>query len=118
MAQCIYALRRVILFRVSEEGLEHGPRDIILERQISYFADFDSINGMWDHLGDDHPLSPDLEAICNRFGKKNPRKPFKLWQGLDADFKDLVSGMTNFDPKKRITAEEALAHPWFHDVEQ
>jgi serine/threonine protein kinase len=46
----------------------------------------------------------------------NPRKPFSLWKNIDADFKDLVSGLTNFEPTKRLTAHEALAHRWFSDV--
>jgi calcium-dependent protein kinase len=28
------------------------------------------------------------------------------------NFKDLIKKMLNTDPRKRITAQEALAHPW------
>ncbi|PGH21505.1 hypothetical protein AJ80_03173 [Polytolypa hystricis UAMH7299] len=33
-----------------------------------------------------------------------------LWEGIEPVFKDLVCQMTAFDPRKRITAREALAH--------
>jgi len=35
---------------------------------------------------------------------------------LDSDFKDLIGGLTNFDPANRLTADEALSHNWFQDV--
>lgn len=60
-----------------------------------------------------------FEVLRDGFNKENPRKPFSLWKNyvaIDADFKDLISGLTNFDPAKRITAHEALEHKWFKDV--
>ena len=50
-----------------------------------------------------------------------PYEPFSDWPDVsDAafkDFKDLVRGMMNLDPTKRVTARQALEHPWFADVE-
>jgi serine/threonine protein kinase len=88
---------------------------IVLEHQISYFADQEGLAGFLEHLGDS-PWVNIFQVIRDGFGKENPRRPFTLWGDVEADFKDLIAGLTNFDPKKRITAHDALAHKWFADV--
>jgi serine/threonine protein kinase len=40
-----------------------------------------------------------------------------MWTDIEEDFRDLLVGLTKFDPSKRLTAEEALQHPWFRDIE-
>jgi serine/threonine protein kinase len=40
----------------------------------------------------------------------------QLAPGLDDQGLDLLAAMFEYDPTRRITAEEALAHPWFEDV--
>ncbi|KAH8167198.1 hypothetical protein CIB48_g1066 [Xylaria polymorpha] len=94
------------------------PTIDILTRQVSYFANWDDFDGFLKYLGRRHPWASDFRRIADSFDEKNPRRPFALWKSdlLDADFKDLISKMTNFDPRKRITAEEALDHPWFADA--
>ena len=89
----------------------------ILERQISYFANLESYQGLLRHLGDS-PYCQILEVTVAGFDKEHPREPFAKWkmESLDSDFKDLVGGLTNFDPAKRLTAGEALSHNWFKDV--
>ncbi len=93
---------------VDQETLPEGELALahVLQRQISYFADLESFNGLLRHLGD----SP--------WCQENPREPFYLWnmEPIDSDLKDLIGGLTNFDPAKRLTASEALSHKWFHDV--
>jgi len=117
IVQCIYAVLRRIIFAVDEVELAEGeePLSVVLERQISYFADEDGLDGLLKHLGDS-PLCVVLKVIRDGFNKTNPRKPFSLWKNVDADFKDLVEGSTNFGPAKRFTALEALAHRWLRDV--
>lgn len=56
-------------------------------------------------------------VVSKCFNETNRRRLFSLWKYLDADFRDLVCGMTNFDTAKRFTAKEALAHRWFAEVE-
>lgn len=36
---------------------------------------------------------------------------------LDDEGLDLLSKMLVYNPRKRISADEALQHPWFHDVQ-
>ncbi|KAN0115152.1 kinase-like protein [Hyaloscypha variabilis] len=116
---CIYVMTRRIIFKVEEEDLEEGavePLAVILERQISYFADEEGLNAFLKYLGDS-PWCHVLEVLRDGFNKTNPRKPVTLWKGIDEDFRDLITGLTKFDPAQRLTANEALRHRWFEDVE-
>lgn len=89
----------------------------VLERQVSYFADLESFDALLKHLGDS-PWCHVLEALRDGFDEENPREPFDRWnmEPLDSDFKDLIRGLTNFDPAKRLTADQALQHKWFNDA--
>ena len=35
------------------------------------------------------------------------------WEMISPQAKDLVRGLLEVDPKKRLTAVEAIEHPWF-----
>lgn len=39
--------------------------------------------------------------------------PQEDWKHISADAKNLVQNMMNPDPKKRLSAKEAMDHPWF-----
>lgn len=65
-----------------------------------------------EYLGDS-PWCEVLKVLRDGFNKNNPRKPFCLWKDIDADFKDLIGGLTNLDPRKRLSAHKALEHKWF-----
>jgi serine/threonine protein kinase len=49
---------------------------------------------------------------------KNCRIEFKekSWKNVSENAIDLVKGMTEQDPAKRISAEEALRHPWLYEA--
>ncbi|ORY60998.1 kinase-like domain-containing protein [Pseudomassariella vexata] len=110
-------LRRVIFWMDLPQNSD--PSFAILERQISHFADWDDFDGFLDYLGRGHPWRQNFSQIAKTFNENNPRRPFSLWRSdvLDEDFKDLIGKMTNFDPRKRITAREALEHRWFQGLE-
>lgn len=117
-------LSRRVIFAPSAKEMEHPDMEalsIILERQVSYFAELDTFDALLRHLGPKSPWCEVFNVVLSGLNAKNPRQPFRLWKtekpGFDQDFKDLVGGMTNFDPAKRITTREALAHKWFADVE-
>ncbi|TLD28387.1 hypothetical protein PspLS_04090 [Pyricularia sp. CBS 133598] len=38
-------------------------------------------------------------------------EPFFDWFGIDSEFKDFICKMTALDPRRRVTAREALQHP-------
>jgi len=111
-------LKHVILY-VDAKALPEGelPLAHVLERQISYFADLESLDGLLRHLGDS-PWCQVLEVLRDGFNKEHPREPFVRWniEPLDSDLKDLIGGLTNFDPAKRLTADKALLHRWFQNV--
>lgn len=115
--QCIYAVLNKILFAVDRDALdpELEPVAIILERQISYFADPEDVHALIEHVGDS-PWCEILRVICDGFNDENPTTPFALMKDYDPIFKDFIAALTNLDPAKRVTAEEALAHEWLDDV--
>ena len=39
----------------------------------------------------------------------------EVWQDVSESAKDLIVGLLNVDPDKRLSAEQALSHPWFLD---
>jgi serine/threonine protein kinase len=102
---------------VTEEELGEGEDKlaIVIERQLSYFSDWESLQGLLQHLGDS-PWSQIFNVIALSFGEEQPRAPIALWKDIDPEFKDLVGRLTTVDPKKRITAHEALSHQWFADA--
>jgi serine/threonine protein kinase len=108
--------KRVIL-AVDEEKVPEGKEvlDIVLERQLSYFSTLEGIEGLIRYL-DDSPWAQLISVIAADFNEENPRRPFEMWQDIDADFKDLITQMMNVDPTRRLTANEALSHKWFADV--
>ncbi len=111
-------MHKRIIFAVSEEELGDGEDILahVLERQISYFADEEGLGALYKHLGDDNPWVQVFDILRGGFSKDNPRRPVSLWKDVDPELRNLVGGLTNFDPAKRLTAREALEHPWFKDV--
>ncbi|KAK2759986.1 hypothetical protein FQN54_002722 [Arachnomyces sp. PD_36] len=118
---CIYAMTKRVIFAVAPEELGEGeqPLALVIERQISYFADQDSFEAFMRHIGEASPWCEIFKVLRDGFNAENPRRPFSLWEGKgveDADFKDLVGALTHFDPAKRLTAHQALAHKWFDGI--
>jgi serine/threonine protein kinase len=95
------------------------PALIRLQRQVSYFGDQEGLNGLMKHVGDDEINCQVLQMLWKeRTEDYIPYEPFSDWPDVsDAAFKDLVRGMMNLNPTKRVTARQALEHPWFADVE-
>ncbi|RMD39582.1 hypothetical protein DV735_g5538, partial [Chaetothyriales sp. CBS 134920] len=115
---CIYVLTKRVIFAVGDKEAQE-PEDkqaIVLQCQLSYFSDVDSLVGLLQYLGDS-PWIHVFTMLAEGLNEQCPRAPpFALWKDIDPEFKDLVGGMTNIDPRRRITASEALSHPWFADM--
>ncbi|GIZ43091.1 hypothetical protein CKM354_000633200 [Cercospora kikuchii] len=118
---CIYAMTQMLPFAVDESELpeEIEPLAVVLERQISYFAEENDLNAFLRYLGDNSEWTEIFQAVASAFAEGQPRRPFRLWEGIDVDqadsFRGLILGLTNFDPAKRLTAQQALDHEWFKD---
>jgi len=54
-----------------------------------------------------------VEKIFKRNEQCEIRFPDALWKSVSSEAKDLVIKMTEKNPEKRITIDEALNHPWF-----
>jgi len=111
---------------VAKSELEEGEELLsrVIARQISYFADWDGITGLLNHIRG-NPWAEVFEILRDDIGDSNPRRPFshRLWnESLGCtkeewiDFKALISALTAFDPNSRLTAKEALEHSWFGDI--
>jgi serine/threonine protein kinase len=121
--KCVYAVLGRVIFGPDEDMRRYTDQGALasmvrLQRQVSYFGDRDGINGLLTHVGDDE-LS--LQLLSNAYDSKDDKdhryKHFSTWLELKDDaFKDLVLSMMSSDPKKRITAKQALEHPWFKSV--
>ncbi|KAH4906954.1 hypothetical protein HBI80_070960 [Parastagonospora nodorum] len=53
-----------------------------------------------------------LQRQISYFGDKGAE-----WPDVDSTFKDLIRGLNNLDPSQRLTARQALEHPWFNGIE-
>ncbi|EDO37435.1 predicted protein [Nematostella vectensis] len=78
----------------------------------------DQLNLILNVLGS--PIADDLLCIKNEKARSylqslpyKPKTPFiKLFSNADAKALDLIENLLAFNPNKRITVEEALAHPY------
>ncbi|GAB5364938.1 hypothetical protein AAMO2058_001013100 [Amorphochlora amoebiformis] len=43
------------------------------------------------------------------------RFPLRYWEGVSEEVKELILGLLEKNPGKRLTAEEVLGHPWIKD---
>lgn len=93
------------------------PVFIRLQRQVSYFGERDGLNGLMKHVGDEEINCEILGMLWEERATDDiPYIPFSEWPDVDSTFKDLIRGLNNLDPAQRLTARQALRHPWFKDV--
>ncbi|KAL9127414.1 MAG: hypothetical protein Q9217_003710 [Psora testacea] len=123
-AVCIYAVLGRVIFGPDDDFQKHQaqgalPALIRLQRQVSYFGDQEGLNGLMKHVGDEEVNCQVLRMLWEeRTEDYIPYKPFSDWQNVsDPEFKDLIRGMMNLDPTKRVTARQVLEHPWFKGLE-
>eukprot|EP00873_Tetraselmis_striata_P004109 jgi/Tetstr1/424373/TSEL_014934.t1 len=59
----------------------------------------------FDHEDEDELIELIIEGDIQMSGPK--------WESISPQAKDLIRGLLELDPKKRLTAVEAIEHPWF-----
>ncbi|CAG9317475.1 unnamed protein product [Blepharisma stoltei] len=56
------------------------------------------------------------EQILRRVAAGRYSYPSPEWDNISFEAKDLISKMLTFEPQRRISAREALNHPWMHNA--
>jgi mitogen-activated protein kinase 1/3 len=70
------------------------------------------------------PIDEDLDWVTNEKAlqyikslDQKPKIPFsKIYPNASAEAVDLLENMLQFNPKKRYTVEQCLAHPYFSQL--
>ncbi|EFE43966.1 hypothetical protein TRV_01289 [Trichophyton verrucosum HKI 0517] len=106
----IYVMTGKMVFHIGWDKLDaEDAWRHVLSRHISYFADEEGLNGLLKHIQKENPFFERLVSLAENV----PRQPFEAWGSVEPQLKNLVGKMTCLDPSRRITAAEALEHPWF-----
>lgn len=83
-------------------------------------SEYDQLIRTFQKLGtptrEEWPLLPSLPDYTDRFPSFRPREWAHLAPALGAAGQDLLSRMLVYDPTHRLSATEALAHPYFADL--
>ncbi|EHL02623.1 putative Peripheral plasma membrane protein CASK [Glarea lozoyensis 74030] len=112
-AVCIYVMLDDMALRPLEAELNASDSwRHILRLMVSFFGEDAGFKGLLRWIGEDNPFFERLIAIAGTFNEEKPQVPFGNWRYVDEKFRDLITKMTNLDPTRRITAVEALEHPW------
>jgi hypothetical protein len=118
----IYKLLSPPIFSPDDDFAHHAsngalPTLIRLQRQISYFGTKEGLNRLMRHVGDEKENCEILRMLWKERGVYYV--PFDQWVDVDVDeeFMDLMRGLMDLDPGKRITERKALGYKWFEDVE-
>ena len=95
------------------------PGMVRLQRQISYFPDRESFNGLITHVGDNELSCQVLGMLWDdRVSDYHSYEPFYRWTDAgDQSFRELVVEMMHLDLGRRISAQQALEHPWFRKLD-
>lgn len=112
-----------MIFGNDDDFRYHGskgalPSMVRIERQVSYFGDKGGLDQLKRYVGEEKGIERQILDIMwdAREEEEISYTPFSTWpqvKDLENEFKDLVQCMMQLDPKKRITARDALDHPWF-----
>ncbi|GAD96440.1 calcium/calmodulin dependent protein kinase, putative [Paecilomyces variotii No. 5] len=116
---CIYAMLGRVIFGPDEDFRKHQSQGVLptlirLQRQVSYFGDQEGVDGLLRHLSDDDTSCEVLQMLWEeRFDENIPYKSFYDWPEVsDPEFKDFIKSLTSLAPNRRVTAKQALDHPW------
>lgn len=73
------------------------------------------MKGLLKHIGDNKFDCKILQMLWEgRESDDIPYAPFSEWPDIsDFKFNSLIKGIMNLDPKCRLSAKQALDHPWF-----
>ena len=97
--------------------------ELLLSKPLFPGQDYlDQLKLILTFLGTPARVSFITNAKAKKFIAKQPKRPKKPWhlvfpRGSNPVCLDLLDRMLTFDPERRISAAEALAHPYFDDID-
>ena len=105
-------------------GVPPRGRDLILAKQMFCVGDEQQFYAFLHHIGDNPTAQKLADILAASYNTDKPYYHIDDWIDTDSpyvddepeyedNFLDLVKKLLVFDPSRRITAEEALKHPWF-----
>ena len=124
-----------ILLSSKEKGYEPFPVDIwssgiSLYIMLSGTLPFNYKNKKNSDTDEEEEIEEEEESISEKSkSKKNEEDNFKLQysivykepkkiENISDEARDLLKGLLNKDPKKRLTCDEILNHPWLNDFKE
>lgn len=94
------------------------PEQLVLIRHFSYFGLVN--DGLLRQVDSEHWSNALKEAseAAEKAVKEQPELRFGWWgKELSPAAQNMISGMTNVDPRARLTIDEVMAHPWWEEVD-
>ncbi|KAK3943485.1 kinase-like protein [Diplogelasinospora grovesii] len=118
---CIYALGggEFLLLNDYQKLVKHGimPEMAIHVRHFSYFGLVPE--GLLKQVNDEAwcKALKGASRIAEETVREQPELRFERWgEELGSEALNMISGMTNPDPTARITIDQVLTHPWWHEA--
>ncbi|KAL4874401.1 kinase-like domain-containing protein [Aspergillus karnatakaensis] len=92
-------------------------RTTTFERLATLYSTPESFQGLFDWFDDGHPPEEGHLAVSGEGAQEERTWSARgLWKSLDPVTADLIRRLTNFDPRKRLTALQAMEHEFWDDV--
>ncbi|KAH7036016.1 serine/threonine protein kinase [Microdochium trichocladiopsis] len=117
----IYVMHHVMVFYEEGDNLldEDQVWRRILWQHVCVFGDREAYAGYLEHVTKTQPeFAAQLDEMVQEKLKEGLFPPFRLYDFIEPEFRDLVGQMTNLNPLNRITAKEALQHVWFTEGDE
>lgn len=99
-----------------------SPEKYLAEKNGFQRSNTDQLNVIFSVIGtpneDEYNFLTDSKAIqyLKSFNKQNKQNLKDIYPGSNELALDLIEKLTKFNPKKRLTVDEALDHPYFEKI--
>jgi calcium-dependent protein kinase len=90
----------------------------VIRREYDFNCDMWSIGATAFMLFTGYPPFPDTkrEIVLNKILKENPNFNSKVWGKVSSEAKEFVESLLIKNPKKRLSPQQALFHPFFKKI--
>lgn len=94
---------------MAREDAQYGPAADLWSAGVVLFT---LLSGYPPFYGDSDPVIFGL-IVRGEFSFNEP-----VWDGVTMGARDLIQRLLTVDPRRRLTARQALAHPWMMGFDQ